>query len=50
MATFYILHSKSIDRNYIGSCLVLEKRISEHNGSQTGARRLTRMPIALVCC
>jgi hypothetical protein len=31
MATFYILFSKSIDRYYIGSCLDLEKRISEHN-------------------
>ena len=31
MATFYILFSKSIDRYYVGSCLDLEKRISEHN-------------------
>ena len=31
MATFYILFSKSIDRYYIGNCLDLEKRISEHN-------------------
>ena len=34
MATFYILFSKSIDRYYIGSCLDLEKRISEHNSGK----------------
>jgi putative endonuclease len=34
MATFYILHSKSIDRYYVGSCLDLEKRISEHNSGK----------------
>ena len=34
MAIFYILHSKSIDRFYIGSCLDLEKRISEHNSGK----------------
>jgi putative endonuclease len=38
MATFYILYSKSIDRYYIGSCLDLQKRISEHNsGKHTGS-------------
>ena len=36
MATFYILFSKSIDRYYIGNCLDLEKRISEHNGFGLG--------------
>ena len=36
MATFYILFSKSIDRYYVGSCLDLEKRISEHNGLALG--------------
>ena len=34
MATFYILHSKSIDRYYIGSCLDLEKRFLEHNSGK----------------
>jgi putative endonuclease len=32
--TFYILFSKSIDRYYVGSCLDLEKRISEHNSGK----------------
>jgi hypothetical protein len=36
MATFYILFSKSIDRYYVGSCLDLEKRISEHNVLRVG--------------
>ena len=34
MATFYILYSKSINRYYIGSCLEIEKRISEHNNGK----------------
>ncbi len=30
MAYVYILHSKKIDKYYIGSCLDLNKRITEH--------------------
>ena len=30
MATVYILHSASIDKFYIGSCLDLEQRLEQH--------------------
>ena len=30
MATLYILHSASIDKYYIGSCLDLEHRLAQH--------------------
>ena len=31
MATVYILHSRSLDAYYIGSCRDLEERLLEHN-------------------
>ncbi len=30
MASVYILYSKSIDKYYTGSCLILQERIKEH--------------------
>jgi len=30
MATVYILHSQSIDRFYVGSCLDLDSRLDQH--------------------
>ncbi len=34
MATLYILYSPLIDRYYIGSCLDLKQRLSEHKGGK----------------
>ena len=31
MATVYILHSKSINKFYIGSCLNFKERLNQHN-------------------
>jgi putative endonuclease len=34
MATVYILYSQKINQYYIGSCIDLEKRLSEHLSSE----------------
>ena len=31
MGVFYILHSRSINRFYVGSCMKIEERLFEHN-------------------
>ena len=35
-ANVYILHAKSVDRFYIGSCLDVELRIKQHNENLLG--------------
>lgn len=38
MATVYILHSKTLDRYYIGSCLDMSKRLEDHlSGNYKGS-------------
>ena len=34
MAVVYILHSKSIDKYYVGSCKNLPRRLEEHNSNE----------------
>ena len=34
MAVFYVLHSKSIDKYYVGSCKNLAKRLEEHKSNE----------------